>query len=252
MNKNAWRLIGTGMMTFLLITTASADYTLGDSGDTVKLLQRQLTKAGCLVKADGKFTGATEEAVGKFQKKNHLSVDGIIGPATYKALTGKTLKESTCLHRKESAKAVPKKTCSGKQGIDDSQVVWHKKYKITGKVKDLVDEARKCLGVPYQFGGTGLGGFDCSGFMQYIFHKKGITLPRAADEQFALGKNISPNLLEPGDLVFFTTYEEGVSHSGMYLGDGYFISATTSQGVAIATLKNGYWHDRYLGARRVL
>ena len=60
------------------------------------------------------------------------------------------------------------------------------------------------------------------------------------------------NFLEPGDLVFFTTYESGVSHSGLYLGDGYFISATSSRGVAVATMKDGYWRERYIGAKRVL
>ena len=58
--------------------------------------------------------------------------------------------------------------------------------------------------------------------------------------------------MRPGDLVFFNTYDEGVSHSGIYIGSGDFISATTSQGIAIATMKNGYWHDRYIGASRVL
>ena len=82
--------------------------------------------------------------------------------------------------------------------------------------------------------------------------KRGILLPRAADEQFGRGERVSVNRLEPGDLVFFSTYESGVSHSGLYLGDGYFISATSSCGVAVATMKNGYWHDRYVGAKRVL
>ncbi len=249
MTKNKRNIVLTGMIAFLMICPISANYSIGDSGDAVKQLQRQLTKAGCLVKADGKFNGATEEAVRKFQKNHHLAVDGIIGPDTYKALTGKSMQQKSS---KKSMSCGNIKKVSLSQGIDDRNVKWRKTYKISTKVKGLVEEAQKCIGVPYRFGGTELSGFDCSGFMQYIFNKKGITLPRAADEQFAYGKNISVNLLEPGDLVFFTTYESGVSHSGMYLGDGYFISATTSQGVAIATLKDGYWHDRYLGARRVL
>lgn len=102
------------------------------------------------------------------------------------------------------------------------------------------------------FGGMTPSGFDCSGFIHYVFNKKGILLPRAADEQFGRGERVSVNRLEPGDLVFFSTYESGVSHSGLYLGDGYFISATSSCGVAVATMKNGYWHDRYVGAKRVL
>lgn len=123
---------------------------------------------------------------------------------------------------------------------------------MSDTVKAITAEAQKYVGVPYQFGGTTPSGFDCSGFIQYVFNRKGIVLPRGADEQYLSGRKISVNALEPGDLVFFRTYEEGVSHSGLYLGDGYFISATSSRGVAVATMKNGYWHDRYVGANRVL
>ena len=115
-----------------------------------------------------------------------------------------------------------------------------------------MEEAKKYVGVPYQFGGTTPRGFDCSGFIQYVFNRKGIVLPRGADEQYSAGRKVSVNALKPGDLVYFQTYAEGISHSGLYLGDGYFISATSSQGVAVATMKSGYWHDRYMGANRVL
>ena len=116
----------------------------------------------------------------------------------------------------------------------------------------VLEEAKKYVGVPYQFGGTTPRGFDCSGFIQYVFNRKGIVLPRGADEQYSAGRKVSVNALKPGDLVYFQTYAEGISHSGLYLGDGYFISATSSQGVAVATMKSGYWHDRYMGANRVL
>ena len=58
--------------------------------------------------------------------------------------------------------------------------------------------------------------------------------------------------LRPGDLVFFSTYEEGVSHSGIYVGNGSFISATSSHGVAVADLMHGYWREHYIGAKRIL
>ena len=63
---------------------------------------------------------------------------------------------------------------------------------------------------------------------------------------------LESKLMEPGDLVFFTTYNEGVSHSGIYVGNGNFISATTSNGIALANMKSGYWFDHYVGAKRVL
>jgi len=247
MNKKWRALFMAGIASLCSAQFAFASYSFGDSGDAVKSLQRDLTRAGCLVRADGRFNEATVSAVKKFQKKHNLDVDGVIGPVTYKALTGKTLKADT----KQDFKGNQKIKISG-VGINDSFVEWHKPGKITPRVKAIMEEAQKYVGVPYRFGGMTPRGFDCSGFIHYVFNKKGVVLPRAADEQYGTGKKISVNLLEPGDLVFFTTYESGVSHSGLYLGDGYFISATSSRGVAVTTMKNGYWHDRYIGAKRVL
>ena len=95
-------------------------------------------------------------------------------------------------------------------------------------------------------------GFDCSGYVRYVFAKSGIDLPRSADEQYLVGQKIGKHNLQPGDLVFFQTYEEGVSHSGIYIGDGKFISATSSSGVAIASVNDSYWGERYIGAKRVM
>jgi peptidoglycan DL-endopeptidase CwlO len=161
---------------------------------------------------------------------------------TYKVLMGKPM-----------PRVQPKlRGISSFSGIDDTTVKWHKSDDISSTVRAITEEAKKYVGVPYQFGGTTPKGFDCSGFIQYVFNRKGIFLPRSADEQYTAGRRVSLNALEPGDLVYFQTYTKGISHSGLYLGDGYFISATSSRGVAVATMKSGYWHDRYLGANRVL
>ncbi len=248
--KKKWIVLCmTGMISFGVSCSAFASFSYGDSGAPVKDLQRRLTQAGCLVRADGNFNEATVNAVKKFQQKHHLDVDGVIGPVTYKALTGKQMKTDA----KTQVKSVRKnKEEIGSAGINDAMVEWHKTGNVTPQVKAIMEEAKKYVGVPYRFGGVTPRGFDCSGFIQYVFNKKGVLLPRAADEQFSTGKKVSVNLLKPGDLVFFTTYDAGVSHSGLYLGDGYFISATSSRGVAVTTMKNGYWHDRYVGAKRVL
>ncbi len=117
----------------------------------------------------------------------------------------------------------------------------------------IINTANKYLGIPYQFGGNTPNGFDCSGFIWYVFRENGVELPRTADEQFRLGQAVQKSELSKGDLVFFETYKPGPSHSGMYLGNGQFISATSSRGIAIASVNDpSYWGPRYLGARRVL
>ena len=115
----------------------------------------------------------------------------------------------------------------------------------------LVSSAYQYLGVPYVFGGNTPDGFDCSGFTKYVFSHNGINLPRMADEQYMLGDKVSRSELIPGDLVFFTTYEPGVSHTGIYVGDDNFISATSSGGIRVDSLNSGYWGSRYIGAKRV-
>ena len=112
--------------------------------------------------------------------------------------------------------------------------------------------AKKYIGVPYVFGGTTPSGFDCYGFLQYVFKENGILIPRLADEQYKLGKNVSTNELEAGDLVFFTTYEAGASHCGIYLGQGQFLHTSSSRGVRIDLLSNVYWAPRFYGAKKIV
>lgn len=130
--------------------------------------------------------------------------------------------------------------------------IFTKTENVPKSVRTILKEAESYSGVPYVFGGTTPSGFDCSGYVRYVFAKSGITLPRSADEQYTVGKTISKHNLQPGDLVFFQTYEQGVSHSGIYVGEGKFISATSSRGVIIANINDGYWGERYIGAKRVI
>jgi cell wall-associated NlpC family hydrolase len=98
-----------------------------------------------------------------------------------------------------------------------------------------------------------MSGFDCSGLVQYVFAKHGISLWRTCVQQYTNGSYISKSQLKPGDLVFFqNTYKEGISHVGIYIGDGAFIHSSSSKGVMISQLSNPYWSQHYYGARRVL
>jgi cell wall-associated NlpC family hydrolase len=116
------------------------------------------------------------------------------------------------------------------------------------------EAAKNELGVQYQWGGESpQTGFDCSGLMQWAYHKAGIDLPRVADQQFNVGTPVSPNDLHEGDLVFFRITGGDVDHVGMYVGHGQFIEAPrTGENVQYASLDNPYWKSVFAGARRVV
>lgn len=114
--------------------------------------------------------------------------------------------------------------------------------------------ARSLAGVPYTFGGQSPEGFDCSGFVQYVFKKAaGIRLPRTSREQFRCGLAVPLGQEQPTDLIFFRLSGGGPSHVGIYLGGGKFIHAPSEGGsVCIADANSDYWRERRLELRRVL
>lgn len=117
----------------------------------------------------------------------------------------------------------------------------------------IVSTAKKYIGVPYKWGGTTTKGFDCSGYVQYVYNENGISIPRTSSSQYyELTRKVSKSNLQAGDLVFFNTSGKGVSHVGIYIGDGKFIHSGTTNGVVIAELFGAYWSNLYIGARRVL
>ncbi len=115
----------------------------------------------------------------------------------------------------------------------------------------IVALSKRYLGAPYRWGGTSPNGFDCSGFLNYIFEQTGIDLPRTTFAMFAAGTLVPNEQLQAGDVVFFQTVSPGPSHAGVYLGDGRFIHTSSGQRrVTIATMADPYYTARYLGARR--
>lgn len=118
--------------------------------------------------------------------------------------------------------------------------------------EDLIREALRNRGQPYVWGGASRGGFDCSGFICYLFRKqRGMILPHSASAQARLGVPVRFEELQPGDLVFFRTYRPGISHVGIYIGNNRFIhAANRRKDVRIDSL-TGYYARRLRAARRI-
>lgn len=119
---------------------------------------------------------------------------------------------------------------------------------------DLITTARRYLGVRYVYGGETSRGFDCSGFVYFLYRTvEGITLPRTSSEQAGSGISVKKEDLQPGDLVFFRTGRSTrINHAGIYIGDGNFIHASSGGGVVkIDSLTTGYYAARFVTARRI-
>ena len=200
-------------------------YQVGDHAWMVKMAQSYLEDLGYDPgTTNGDFTKATRKALKKFQKKENgegLRRDGKLDMETYQ-----------CLKRKSAEKKYGKE-----YGSADSRAI--------------LATAARYRGTRYVFGGTSPSGFDCSGYVQYVFARHGIQLTRTADTQAKEGVFVPRAKLQPGDLVFFTTYAKGASHDGIYAGNGKFWNAT-SHGVMLSDMNDSYWSPRYYTARRIL
>ena len=118
-------------------------------------------------------------------------------------------------------------------------------YVVTGTALAL-------RGVPYRNGGADPSGFDCSGFVGYVFGQSGVALPRTVGELYRAGRQVN-GAIEPGDLVFFSTVGPGASHVGIAIGGDEFVHAPSSTGeVRVERMSATYWSTRFVGARRVL
>lgn len=118
---------------------------------------------------------------------------------------------------------------------------------------DLVQTAYAFRGARYRRGGMSASGFDCSGFVKYIYATKGIKLPHDSRALYKYGKPVAKSDLQPGDILFFAgTYRHGISHVGLYMGEGKFIHASTSRGgVRVDYLEAEYYRRHYAGAKRI-
>jgi cell wall-associated NlpC family hydrolase len=123
-----------------------------------------------------------------------------------------------------------------------------------GPNRAIAVEAMKYRGTPYYFGGSSPSeGFDCSGLIQYSSKRAlNLNLPRTSAQQSQFGQEIDLDELAAGDVVFFNTSSQPNSHSGIYIGDNYFVHAPSSGGVVrVDSLSNPYWQPRIYVIRRV-
>ena len=140
--------------------------------------------------------------------------------------------------------------CSSAPPESNTGVNQHSLSNATQTKSQLLQMHREWKGVPYRLGGNSKSGIDCSAFVQLTFKNQfSRQLPRTTEQQKNIGKSVSKGQLRPGDLVFFKTGWSS-RHVGIYIADGQFLHASTSQGVMISSLHNSYWKQKYWLARR--
>jgi len=125
------------------------------------------------------------------------------------------------------------------------------RYPLTSR-RRVVETSKRFLGVPYLWGGTTPLGFDCSGMVQLTFNLNGVNLHRDADQQFQIGEQIEVEKLEPADLLFFSNKRSGITHVGIFIGEGRFLhSSGRANGVTITPFKDRFFQSVFVAGRRV-
>lgn len=118
--------------------------------------------------------------------------------------------------------------------------------------EQIVAFAKQFLGTPYVWAGSSPSGFDCSGFVSYVFKNFGYTVNRTAASMYTNGVAVDKSELQIGDAVFFASSSESIGHVGIYIGDGEFIHSSSGCGyVTISGLDESYYSRMYVGARRI-
>lgn len=162
---------------------------------------------------------------------------------------GITVEQIRELNSLDSALIFPGQSILVVKDVDKSNTV--EVSRGTSRVEKILDYAKSLTGVPYRYGGQSSEGFDCSGYILYVFRNFGIELPRIAEDQFNGGRRVTEKEARPGDIVAFKNGNQ-IDHTGIYLGGGKFISATSNCGVEISYINGPYWSERLFGFSRII
>ena len=136
----------------------------------------------------------------------------------------------------------------------DSAAVARSTNSWSATAQEIILSALSQTGVKYKYGGNSPeGGFDCSGFVRYVFQQAAnLTLPHGARAISQLGQTVTQRELKPGDLVFFNTVRSTFSHVGIYIGNNRFIhSPSAGSAISVTDMGDSYWAKRFTGARRL-
>ena len=185
------------------------------------------------------------------------SIDSVYGPLTEQAIANmnddvfnhdeENEQEAETSQVDDQASSSTDKNEAKELTDEEAEIV---QIEVENNDVDILPAAKSHIGTPYVWGGTNPGGFDCSGFIYYLYAEQDIVIPRTVKDIWNFSSSVSSPSV--GDLVFFETYQAGPSHMGIYLGNNQFIHAGSSNGVEISSLwDNEYWESRYLGAKRI-
>ena len=163
-----------------------------------------------------------------------------------------------CGGKKSGSKKVY--TSSKNSKNDNSKDVYRSKFIDESAPRDItkiIKTAKSYLGTPYKYGGTTSSGFDCSGLVYVSFKEMNIELPRRSSDQAGYGKEVNVENVKIGDLIFFNTSGNSISHVGIvesinHNGAINFVHSSTSKGVVISSLDDNYWKARFVKAVRLL
>ena len=122
----------------------------------------------------------------------------------------------------------------------------------SGSMQTLFNGVRQYFGTHYRFGGESPAGFDCSGFVRFMFGKTfNMQLPRSSREMASIGNRVEKNELQPGDLVFFQTKGRRINHVGIFIGNDTFVHSSLTKGITEDKLKQNYYEKRFAGGVRL-